>query len=212
MKKLLLLAALALVAAPACAGIVNGDWGTYDETGWDRIPSDWGGGYSWNIGFDGPTFPEGTLQITNGSGSYGWVQVIEDMPLGPVSIEADWKGSNVHWAEVMFWTVPVGTTDAAVKATFDSGPASAIAFKRDNYGMYTRNWDWQQASLSPHPSGNMGTINNEGWVVVGLKLGRANSGNAQLWIDNITVVPEPGSLMVLAGGLAGLGARLRRKS
>ena len=211
MKKIFALAiALMVISVPAFAGVVNGDWATGDETGWTRIGSSWGGGMSWAVTSNGPTAPEGLLQCD--SGSFGWYQIITDCPVGvECTVEADWTGNSIDWIEIMFWSVAAGTPVATIEGTFDSGPASAIAYKKDAWGVNPpTTFDWEAASLSPLAGGNGGTVVNNGWLVVGLKLGKGGGGAAAAY-DNITVtcVPEPASLLAMFAGLGGL--ILRRK-
>jgi len=195
-----------VVAAPAGANVLfNGDW-EMGQIAWTQVSSDWGSDMAWTVTNNGPTAPEGTLTCT--TGSFGWFQVAE-VPVGQeAAVTADWSGNDISWAEVMLWTVPVGTTLEDVEATFDSGPAEAIAYKKDAFGMNPpTTWDWEPAALSPHPSGNGGTVISQGLVVVGLKLGgQANSPS--LSFDNIVLTPEPAAALLL--GLPIVFLRRRR--
>ena len=217
MRKLFVLMAVMLaVSTPALAGLVNGDWGTGDETGWTRWAAPWGASnYAVTVG--GPTPPEGTASLNQGqAGSFGWFQTIA-VPVGlKATVFADWEGliGGTGWAEVMFWTqaVPGGEGNRA-----DVGAAADIAFKKDSWGMNPpTTWGWQPANASPHPGGNFGTVFSQGFVVVALKLGSSPGPGAPThtsW-DNIRVdyVPEPGSLLALATGLIGfVGLRRMRR-
>ncbi len=214
MKRVFLLSALLLAfTAPAFAAVVNGDWGTGDETGWTRWAAPWGGS-NYAITNNGPTPPEGNAFITAGqTASFGWYQVIA-CPVGWVcTVNADWAGDigGAGWAEVMFWT------EAAVGGEgnhADTGNAADVAFKKDSWGMNPPTaWSWQPANLSPHPSGNNGTVVSQGYVVVAFKLGSVSGNPAWTSWDNITVtcVPEPGSLLALGSGLIGLAGVARRR-
>lgn len=169
MHKLVVFGLMLALATPAFAGLINGDWATGDETGWTRWRASWGTTEAWSVTAGGPTPPEGTLSGGGGSGSFGWFQTIE-CPVGwTCTVTADWAGNigGAGWAEVMFWTqaAPGGEANRA-----DTGVAADIAFKKDSWGMNPpTQWSWQPAGLSPHPSGNGGTVVSQGYVVVALK-------------------------------------------
>jgi len=189
------LVAVVLASSASANLLANGDWSTGDETGWTRIPSSWGINMSWSVTWNGPTPPEGTLAADGGS--YGWYQTVPVDPGTPCTVTADWAGHTISWAEVMLWSVPAGTSAADIEATFDAGPTSAIAYKKDAWGMNPpTTWPWEAAALSPHPSGNGGTVISQGVVVVGLKLGASGTpGDASF--DNVVLTPEPSTALLL---------------
>ena len=217
MKKLLvflgIVLVLGLVSSARANLVVNGDWSTGDETGWTRWRAPWGSGEQWNVTSNGPTPPEGTASLSDGIGSWGWFQRIPVSGPGPYEVSADWAGdiNGNGWAEVMFFSCTEGQSDAEVIARIDLGNFEDIAFKKDSWGMNPPTaWDWEPASLSPHsPDINGGVIDATcPEIVVALKLGSIY--NAARWTswDNITVIPEPASfVLLLLGGLA----LLRRK-
>lgn len=200
MKKLMVIAMLAL-ATPAFANVlVNGDWSTGDETGWTRWRAPWGSTEGWAVTSGGPTAPEGTLFGSGGNGSYGWYQVVAVPASEMVTVTADWKGDigGAGWAEVMLYTSADPNANWGNLA--DSGGAGDIAFKKDSWGMNPPTaWGWQAASLSPHPSGNGGTIHSLGYVCVALKLGGFPMGTVSF--DNIILTPEPAAALLLLAGL-----------
>ncbi len=198
MKKLLCVGLLLALVAPAYAGVVNGDWAT-GETGWTRWAAPWGAS-NYSVTSAGPTPPEGTLNLNPGqSGSFGWWQGVA-CPVGwTCTVSADWAGDidGAGWAEVMLWSqaAPGGEGNRA-----DTGNAADIAFKKDSWGMNPPTaWQWQPASLSPHPGGNGGSVVSQGYVVVALKLGSVSGAPVWASFDNIvlTCVPEPVTMLLL---------------
>jgi len=214
MKKMLIIVALLAVASPAFAVnlVVNGDWGTGDETGWTR----WTAGRpteAWAVTSNGPTPPEGTLSATGKANdpSFGWYQVIEVPASEEVTLSGDWTATNASWVEYMLFSV-ASVDPVAIVGRLDSGAAADVAYKRDGWGMNGGGtFGWESATLSPHPSGNGGTIHSLGFVVVGLKLGLSQwleptSDTASF--DNIALTPEPAAMLLL--GLPLLLIRRRR--
>ena len=214
MKKITLLGLLAIVAvAPqvsAVNGLVNGDFAA-GETGWTRWRAPWGSTENWAVTSTGPTSPEGNLYGAGGNAQFGWYQVVPVPPGTMASLSAGWAGSigGAGWADVMLFSSPNPADDWANR--IDTGAAADIAFKKDSWGMNPPiDWPWQSASLSPHPSGNGGTIMSLGYVCVALKLGGFPTGS--VYFDDIAleVVPEPSSALLLL--LAGLPLLLRRRT
>lgn len=211
MKKVLIgVLLVAGFAAPASAVnlLINGDWSTGNETGWTRWWAPWGAS-NYAVTSSGPTPPEGTAWLNAGQqGSFGWWQGVA-VPVGTVvTVDADWTGNigGAGWAEVMLWSqaAPGGEGGRA-----DTGNAADIAFKKDSWGMNPPTaWSWQKASLSPHPSGNGGTVVSQGYVVVALKLGSVSGSAVNASWDNIVLTPEPAAALLL--GLPLLFFRRRR--
>ncbi|MDM8004529.1 MAG: hypothetical protein QUV05_00015 [Phycisphaerae bacterium] len=204
MKKVIVIVILA-VATPAFANmVVNGDFSN-GENGWTRWRATWGTTENWDA-----STGVGNLYGGGGNGSFGWFQVVPTWVSEFVKVDAMWTGDigGSGWAEVMLFSVPVGTSDADIANRLDTGAAADIAFKKDSWGMNPPTaWDWQAASLSPHPSGNGGVIHNtEGWIVVGTKLGGFPLGTVNF--DNIVLTPEPAAMLLL--GLPLLLVRRRR--
>ena len=200
-----------LFVSVAHAGLINGDWSTGDETGWTEWRAPWGLKEVWDA-----SGGVGKLS-TSDNASFGWYQVVA-VPAGtPVTVDALWTGhldsGNPGWSEVMLFTSANPLEDWAARC--DAGAVGDIAFKKDIWGMNPpTDWGWELASLSPHPSGNHGSVTSLGYVVVGLKLG--GFGGDEKWTswDNIvlTGVPEPATMLLLGLGLMGLaGMRRFRK-
>ncbi len=199
MKKLAAVALLLAVVSPAVAGVINGDFSTGDETGWTRWKAPWGGSENWGIGAGGATPPTGDLWGGGGNSSFGWFQRIPAIPSEVYHVDADWAGDigGTGWAEIMLFSCTAGMSNADVIVRIDTGNAADIAYKKDSWGMNPPTaWNWQKASLSPHPGGNGGTIHatcNE--IVVAVKLGGFPLG--WLSVDNIVLVPEPATMLLL---------------
>jgi len=190
---------VALLASVASAGVVNGDFSA-GETGWTRWAAPWGAA-NWTICADGPTLPEGELYLMQGqTGSFGWYQVVECPESWICTLSADWMGNigGAGWAEVMLWSTADPNEDHGLRA--DTGNAADIAYKKDSWGMNPpTSWDWEPASLSPHPDGNGGVVHSLGYVVVALKLGSVSGEQVYAEFDNIvlTCVPEPATTLLL---------------
>lgn len=178
MRKIAVIVAVLSVLAigeTGVAQIVNGDWGTGDETGWTRFRAPWGSSESWTVTAAGPTPPEGTLSIsTMSGGDFGWYQVVDVS--GVCTLDCLWQGNidGSSWCEVMFFSVPEGTSSGDIENRILVGADPDTAYMKDSFGVNPpTNWGWQPASLSPAPSGNGGAIFVPGGedAVVALKLG-----------------------------------------
>ena len=181
----------------AAEALINGDWSTGDETGWmdGRWSAPWGDA-NWLVTGTGLTPPEGNLHLgTDEQGSFGWYQRVT-APHGAVKrVWADWCGSigGAGWAEVMLFSIPLGTSDDDIVARIDRGDFLDIAYKKDSWAINPpTTWDWQAASLSPHPWGHGGQVTNIGELVVALKLG-SQASNEHVWasFDNIALGRDP---------------------
>ena len=215
MKKITLLGLLAIVAvAPQASAVnvlVNGDF-TAGEANWTRWRAPWGSSENWAVTGSGPTPPEGNLYGSGGNASFGWYQIVPVAP-GSASLSAVWSGSigGAGWAEMLLFSSATLLPAQDWVTRIDTGNAADLAFKKDSWGMNPPiDWPWQSASLSPHPSGNGGTIMSLGYVCVALKLGGFPTGS--VYFDDIAleVVPEPSSALLLL--LAGLPLLLRRRT
>ncbi len=210
-------ALVGLVATGANAQLlVNGDFDDpVSENGWTRWQAPWTVGAPQWTDLPGPS--TGDLDLPPGSfSSYGWYQVVA-LPNGTVAtIDGLWEGdvNPLGWAEVMLFSVPVGTPAATIVNQIDVGAAGDIAYKKDGWGQNTppEVWGWEVCSLSPATGGNAGTTTSVGWVVVGLKIGTGtwNPGHNGIsaHYDNLVLVPEPASALLL--GLPMLLLRRRR--
>jgi len=207
------LCAVALVgflAAGASANLlVNGDFSA-GLSGWTYWNAPWGTVTVDTAGCPNPGNPEPSASHSTGHGSGGIYQVVAVAPGTVVTVDADWTGDlkDAGWAEVMLFSPSAGED---IAGRIDAGNAADIAYKKDSWGMNPPTaWDWEPASLSPHPSGNGGTITvgADGLVVVATKLGTVGAANWACF-DNITLVPEPATMALL--GLSGLALLRRRR-
>lgn len=209
MKKVLLFAiALSVVCVPAFANlVVNGDFGTGDLTGWTPWQATWSVAPS--IAVD-----SNTLRLSGSNGSFGVWQAITTVPGQAYTITVNWKGNpgqTGFWNEVLFFN----DDGRAILDQLDGPLNSSVLSKVDGWGMNPpTSWDWQSAFSGTqwYPSGpQTNTIVATGTTMyVGLKAG-ASQGWTDVQFDGVTVVPEPGSLLALAGGLVSMAGMLRRR-
>jgi hypothetical protein len=205
MRKIaLIVAVLSLLTVVQTGGaqiVVNGDWGTGDETGWTRWGLFAGATGGWAVTSAGPTPPEGELSIISGTGDFGWYQVVDASP-GYYSLDCMWAGDideidSSCRCEVLFFTVPEGTGSGDIEARIRSDADGDIAYEKLN--PWDRYWGWEPASLSPHPGGNYGTCVVSGTenIVVALRLSTNDSITVSfIWtsFDDITLtltIPTP---------------------
>ena len=212
------LLALALCATSASAANVldNPDWSTYDPAGSEQGWTQWAGPGEWNAQAPGNPTPAGQFTKTGGGGHGGWYQVVEAAAGTEMNVDADWTGDTAGggWAEVMLFSFDHDPSHAEVVAVFDlpggpGGPVNQhIAYKHDSFGLPGgATWDWEAASSLPEQGEfNNGTIESDGWVVVGLKAG-GGGGQWAAW-DNLVLTPEPATALLL--GLPLLFLRRRR--
>lgn len=211
MKKVLcLMAVLAITATASALPVVNGDWGTGDETGWTRWRAPWGAGENWSVTNLGPTGPEGTLS-SGGGNSFGWFQRVPVIPSEVYTLVADWSGAlgvqggTNGWAEVGVIMGTDGMSDGDIVNAVDGG--QGIVAKKDTWGLNPpAAWGWQPISLSLVNPADFHAATGE--VAVFIKLG-GNPGNGNwLSVDNIELLPEPAAVLLL--GIPMLFIRRRR--
>ena len=192
MKKALIVMAVLAMVAPAMAqqaGPLITEFG--NGTPW------YGGwGNSVNAVYDGNLV---TLDV-GGSGSSGlyWRLPAEESEM--VELAGTWSGDATGgWAEVMFFTSTEGWTDGDVVSRIN-GPFSTDAIAKREDGPFSEN-----IADNTFPGTGSSIIHatcNE--VIVALKV-----GNAAVITYDLTYVPEPASLMLVA--LGGLPLLLRRR-
>ncbi len=209
MKRVLFfVSVLSVICIPASANLlVNGGFETGDLTGWTQWQATWS--VSPGIAIDG-----NTLRLSGSAGSFGVWQAITTVPGEAYTITAAWKGNEGQtgfWNEILFFN----DDGRAILDQLDAPHNSSILSRVDGWGMNPpESWDWQCAFCGAqwYPSGPWtNTIVATGTTMyVGLKTG-AREGWADVQFDHVTVVPEPGSLLALAGSLASMAGLLRRR-
>ncbi|MGD2205174.1 MAG: hypothetical protein PVH17_00220 [Anaerolineae bacterium] len=211
--------ALSVSTIVSAQNFINGDFETGDETGWTQWRASWGSGETWNVNAGGWSGWYGALGNSAAGGSFGWFQRVPVTIAGTYTIDGEWTGNigSAGWAEIMFFPAHSTDSDADIITRIDATAAPAdIAFKKDSWGMNPpTSWGVEQMSLSPHPSGNGGsiTVTTEDQIVIAIKLGSGGGAN-WLQLDNITpldpnsvvltsfeVMPSLGTFVVPALGL-----------
>jgi len=204
MKRWFVLAiALMVISAPAFA-VVNGDFSA-GETGWTRWSAGWGSGYVWDTS-------AGNGRLKTGNGSFGWYQAIPTTPGQAYTINCIWKAVNGGgtWNEVLFFN----DDGRPIYDQLDAPLNSSILAKVDGWGMNPpQSFDWTSPFSGSQwfPNGpKTNTIVATGTkMYIGLKAG-ASGGVTELWFDDVTVVPEPASILALVAGFGGLLIRRKR--
>lgn len=208
MRKVLIFAcALSLLCVPSFANMLtNGDFAA-GLAGW----TPWQAGWSGAVTIDASA---GYLRLNSSNASFGVWQAIPTVPGTPYTITVDWmanQGQASFWNEVLFFN----DDGRAILDQLDGPLNSSILAKVDGWGMNPpTSWPWKSPfdGTQWFPSGpQTNTIVATGTTMyVGLKAG-AGGGWVDLNFDNVKVVPEPSSLLALAGGLATVAGMIRRK-
>ncbi len=211
--------ASAVGPCPPANVLVNGSFDN-GENGWTRWQAPWGAG-NWAVedcqcgtGCQPPCDPPmGHLFLNPGqAGSFGWYQRISVIPSEIYTLSGCWCGDVCApgWAEVMMFTSTEGWSDADVVNRIDTGNAADIIVKKDGWGLNPPcAWDCEDIAYSLHPSGP-GSLEIHATcaeIVVALKLG-ANPGAPWVCYDNLSLVPEPATMLLL--GIPVLFLRRRR--
>jgi len=198
MKKALIVMAVLAMVAPAMAGNLIIDDAIPWHAGWgeEAVVTDMGGGV---VNLD--------LAGDNGSAGIFWRLPAWDSEM--VSVTGTWEGDvgGGGWAEVMFFTSTEGLSDTDVANRIDVGAPGDIAAKKDSWGMNTppNAWGPEPIEMSPADGGGAFEIHATcAEVIIGLKV-----GNTATATYDLTYVPEPASLMLVA--LGGLPLLLRRR-
>jgi hypothetical protein len=207
MRRMMLcsVAVLALVSAASGGNlVVNGDFSA-GLSGWTQWNAPWG-----------PTFtievdPINELHLQTNNSSFGVYQAISTVPGQAYTITADWSGvGSLHWVELQF----VNDDGRAVYDQLDAPVNASIISKIDGWGMNGGIAGGGPGVLEPaavakfwYPSGLLtNTVVATGTTMyVSLKAGAASSVDA--WFDNVSVTPEPATLVLL--GLSMLLIRRR---
>jgi len=200
----------ALVVAPASGQnlVTNGDFSA-GGANWNVWQASWGNTVSMDY-----TGGIASHDVPSDNGSTGIYQVVHVGTGVSVSLDALWEGNaNSGWAEVLAADIGTATPDInMVRDVLDSGPnvGNHIRTKHEE-----NDWgngfgeSWSAIALSAEGGNN--PVNPLSWttsadyVIIATKAGNATT----MWLDNITLTPEPASLAML--GLASLPLVLRRR-
>lgn len=200
----------------AFAGVVNGDFESGTADNWTQWKAPWvddgamvygateGSAYDGNYGLN--------MQI-NGFASWGLYQEVAVVPGVQYRLEGMWMGvmTSGGWIEAMLIDGPWNYDQADLP---EAGCRDNIVAGYDGGAGWPApdNWAWQPFSTtysnwlladgSRVASGNV--------MTVVLKIGGTNTN---VYFDNVDLVPvpEPSSLLALAGGVGLLGGLIRRR-
>ncbi len=205
------MAVLAIAAPAAVANLVqNGDFSTGDLTGWSTWFAGWGGAP--NISVSAGQAVHDHADNNGSAGIYQFVPVPAPLIGTMVTLDAQWEGSaNNGWAEVL--AVPVPNTGVNVNDALDSGPNVGLAIRvkheENDWGMpYGENFSPARMLSAEAPASVLNPLTfmaTQPYILLATKVGNASNYS----IDNISLVPEPVTLLL--AGMGGLMLLPRRR-
>jgi hypothetical protein len=213
-----LMVALTIVSVPAVANmLVNGDFETGDLTGWTAFQSPWSAPAP-IIEVQGAVVCHDafTLHLRAANSSFGVWQAIKTVPGKKYQIDVCWLGNS----QALFWNEVLLFNDDGrdIYDQLDAPAASSVLSKVDGWGMnppaiFDCKSPFDGSQWFPGgPHTNVITATGT-TMYVGLKAGTVAGfdGAVELYFDDVSVIPEPGSLLALVSGIGALGFVIRRR-
>ncbi len=190
--------------------------GTYDNPGWVNWHANWGSNPNVNLAGDSAAIDVGG----NGSAGIAILVDITGVTGQPITLSGEWGGnaSGTAWVETMFFQTndpDMADETSANFVVFNTGDPADIALKHDSFGLPDTVWgpetfaaDATNNGASQGFTAGLTQIATQDYAVIAFKTG--NDGTI-MGLDNITLVPEPSSLALLAFCVTPFLLRRRRR-
>ncbi|MHC4179611.1 MAG: PEP-CTERM sorting domain-containing protein [Planctomycetota bacterium] len=189
--------------------------GAYDNPGWVNWHANWGNNPNVDLAGDSAAIDVGG----NGSAGIAILVDISGVTGQPITLSGEWGGdaSDNAWVETMFFQTndpDMADETSANFVVFNTGNKADIAVKHDAWTLPDKVWgpetfaDDAVNNGAPEFTAGLTQIATQDYVVIAFKTG--NLGTI-VGLDNITLVPEPSSLTLLAFCVAPFLLRRRRR-
>ncbi len=199
MKKVIVAMAVLAMVSTANANLLSGTWQQYQAA--------WGGAVFSNIS-------DSSVTIQTGGGSNVAYQVVNVTPGQTYTLSGTvaGQGSN-YWTEVLLFEF-AGENLAGGDGIDAPAPDANIQLKSDGFGLNgfvypgPTNFDTNVWAFPPNGSPSLDITPAGNQIVVGLKAG-ASGGSNEANFTNVSLVPEPSALALIALGFLPLLRRRR---